>query len=47
MGDTGLRVEVGHEALQLAYVDVLPLLGQHAVAFALPLVGAYTAADSG
>ena len=44
---TGVGVEVGHEALELAYVDVRAFLGQHAVAFALALVAAYAAAHSG
>ena len=40
MAPSGLAVEVGYEALELADVDGLPLLGEDAVALALALMGA-------
>ena len=47
MAPSGLAVEVGYEAFELADVYGLTLLGEHAVALALAFVGTYASADGG
>ena len=47
MRQSGLAIEIGHEAFEFADMHSLTLLGKHAIALALTLVGAYATANCG